>query len=132
MSGRCLCGAVRYETDAEPLFAGHCHCRDCQRTTGAGHISFIGVPAGEVRVTGETRSYTVTGDSTLPSTRHFCAVCFSQIFGSGDATPGILTLYAGNLDDMAVFEPQMVIYARSRPAWDRVIDDLPEFETTPS
>ncbi|MBS0343746.1 MAG: hypothetical protein JSS56_24850 [Proteobacteria bacterium] len=26
-SGRCLCGAVRYEVDGDISFASHCHCR---------------------------------------------------------------------------------------------------------
>jgi hypothetical protein len=30
MSGGCLCGQVRYTADAEPMFAGICHCKDCQ------------------------------------------------------------------------------------------------------
>ncbi len=29
--GGCLCGAVRYSTDAEPLLTAVCHCKNCQR-----------------------------------------------------------------------------------------------------
>ena len=39
IEGGCLCGAVRYEANAEPAFAVHCYCRQCQRITGAGHAS---------------------------------------------------------------------------------------------
>ena len=35
--GGCLCGAVRYTCNAEPVFAGHCHCVDCRRSSGTGH-----------------------------------------------------------------------------------------------
>ena len=35
-SGGCLCGKLRYATDAGVAFGGNCHCRDCQRATGAG------------------------------------------------------------------------------------------------
>jgi hypothetical protein len=35
-TGRCACGAIRYEVTAEPIVMFNCHCRDCQRTTGGG------------------------------------------------------------------------------------------------
>jgi hypothetical protein len=30
ITGGCLCGAIRYACDAEPLGAYLCHCTDCQ------------------------------------------------------------------------------------------------------
>ncbi|HVO26987.1 MAG TPA: hypothetical protein VMW56_25535, partial [Candidatus Margulisiibacteriota bacterium] len=32
MTGGCLCGALRYEAEGEPLIAGYCYCVDCRRT----------------------------------------------------------------------------------------------------
>lgn len=128
ITGGCLCGAVRYEAGGEPLFAGHCYCRDCQRVTGAGHSSFMGFGASAVKIAGETAAYAVVGDSGLPSVRRFCVVCGSQIFGEGEATPGILTIYAGSLDDPSQFRPQVAIYVRNRAAWDRPRDEVPEFD----
>ena len=44
-SGGCLCGAVRYEAQGEPLYAGHCYCEDCRKASGGGFIPFMR-PAG--------------------------------------------------------------------------------------
>jgi hypothetical protein len=44
-SGRCACGAIRYESTAEPVLMLHCHCRDCQRSSGGPFSSFVVVPA---------------------------------------------------------------------------------------
>jgi hypothetical protein len=35
LNGGCLCGAVRYTTNAAPEFVGLCHCTDCQKHTGS-------------------------------------------------------------------------------------------------
>ena len=116
-SGGCLCGAVHYEIDGDPVFAGHCHCRDCQKATGTGHVSVMGLPRDAVKVTGETRAFTVTGESGQPYTRHFCPTCGSLVFGVSPGRPGMINVTAGSLDDASAFEPQFSIYTRSRPAW---------------
>ena len=38
-TGRCQCGAVSFTVAAAPVTMGQCHCKDCQRVTGTGHIS---------------------------------------------------------------------------------------------
>jgi hypothetical protein len=35
ISGGCLCGAVRYECNAEPLGTAICHCTHCQKVSGS-------------------------------------------------------------------------------------------------
>jgi hypothetical protein len=131
-TGGCLCGAVRYEFDGEPVFAGHCHCRDCQRATGTGHVSVIAFPAAAVKFSGETRAFTSTGDSGQPITRNFCPTCGSLIYAQPSVMPGMVNITAGTLDDTSLFQPQAAIYTRSRPDWDRLATGVMEFETFPS
>ena len=35
VEGGCQCGAVRYRLKASPLTVYNCHCKDCQRFSGA-------------------------------------------------------------------------------------------------
>ena len=35
--GGCLCGAIRYTTNSDPMLVMHCHCKFCQRATGAAY-----------------------------------------------------------------------------------------------
>jgi len=44
-AGGCLCGAVRYECGGEPQFSLQCHCRDCQRQSGAPHVAAVRMPS---------------------------------------------------------------------------------------
>jgi hypothetical protein len=131
MTGGCLCGAVRYEVAAEPVYTGHCHCRSCQRASGAGHSTYVGVPRAAMTVRGETRSHAVTGGSGLPAARHFCPVCGSQLFGVCEIAPDMATLYAGTLDDPSAIRPDAAINVHSRQPWDRVAGDLAEFDEMP-
>jgi hypothetical protein len=41
-TGGCLCGALRYEAEGEPLYAGYCYCTDRQKASGSGFIPFMG------------------------------------------------------------------------------------------
>jgi len=132
MTGGCLCGAVRYEAQGKPLFAVHCHCRDCQRASGTGHVPVMGMPKSLFKLTGKTRSYTVQGTSGLGTTRHFCPTCGSLLFGTPDMAPDTVTVYVGTLDDPSVFQPEAILFARSRLAWDELVGSLPEFDTMPS
>lgn len=133
LAGGCLCGAVRYEISDEPLFSGLCHCRDCQRSSASAFIPYLGVARASITITGKTRSYTRPSEDGSPATRNFCPVCATTVFGGDrDDDSGVLTLYAGTLDDPAVFTPREHIFTRSRMIWSHIAPDtLPEHQRLP-
>jgi len=49
-SGGCVCGAIRFESKAEPALMLHCHCRDCQQSSGGPFSSFVIVPTEAFKV----------------------------------------------------------------------------------
>jgi hypothetical protein len=58
ITGGCMCGAVRYESSAEPLLMVKCHCRDCQRTTGGPYVPAVVFPISAFRVVqGQVQHY---------------------------------------------------------------------------
>lgn len=131
LTGGCLCGAVRYESDGIALFSVLCHCRDCQRSSGSGHVPVMGVSKATFRVTGKTLAYTMVGGSQLKTTRHFCATCGSLLFGMPDVTPEMVSVYVGSLDDPNAFHPECAIFTRDRGQWDTSGIHLPGYETLP-
>ena len=46
--GGCLCGEIRYEFPRDAtISAHHCHCVDCQKSTGSGKATILFVPADQ-------------------------------------------------------------------------------------
>ena len=112
--GGCLCGAVRYESKAEPAIGGHCHCEDCRKSSGAGHCAHLAVPKSAVSVTGEVTTYDKAADSGNIVSRAFCPACGAPVFSLNAAMPDLIFIRASSLDDLEVFKPQIVVYAEPR------------------
>lgn len=129
--GGCLCGAVRYRCDGEAAMSGHCHCVDCRRSSGTGHSSHMAVPRASVSLSGKVTEYTSPADSGNPVTRAFCPTCGAPVYSTNAAMPDLIFLRASSLDDMEVFQPQMVVYASRAPSWDHMDPGLPSFAIMP-
>ncbi|MCX7364674.1 MAG: GFA family protein [Alphaproteobacteria bacterium] len=110
---------------------GLCHCRNCQRLSGGGHVGFICFPESAATVEGETRSYGVTGGSGHLATRYSCPICHAIVFGRSDVILGKINFYAGSLDDASLFKPTIAIFVRSRPPWDDSSRALVCYDTLP-
>lgn len=130
IKGGCLCGAVRYESDAEPLFAVNCHCRHCQMTSGSTHLPGIGLPLDRFSITGDVTWYETLPERGGKSRRAFCPTCGTPIMGQ-IVGEDILFLHVITLDDPSGFNPQMDIFESSAQPWDRFDENLPRFAKMP-
>lgn len=131
ITGSCLCGAVTYKIDGDPVFAGLCHCTDCQKYTGTGHAAPIGFPADAVSVSGEVKAYEKVADSGGTITRHFCPNCGSPLYNTLSHVPGIMVFAAGSFDDLNQFEPQISVYTSRAAKWDKLAEGIPAFPEMP-
>ena len=131
LQGGCLCGAVTYETSAEPQIVGHCHCVDCRKSSGTGHGTHVGLPEAALTLNGDVKFYDRPADSGNIVSRGFCANCGSAILSRNSAMAGMAFLRASSLDDPDAVAPQMIVYASRAPAWDKMDPDLPSFSEMP-
>ena len=126
--GRCLCGAVRYEVDADISFASHCHCSMCRKAHGAAFGSYGGVAARNFRITqGEDA---VRSFSSSPGVaRRFCSHCGPPITWTSDQHPEHVAFTLGTLDTPLPVPPGMRhIHVASKGSWYEICDSLPRFE----
>ncbi len=121
ITGRCLCGAVRFSTPGPVLWAGHCHCDSCRRATSAAFTSFFGVPRASVTWTGAMSAHATSGGTV---TRRFCMACGTQMTYEADIWPEETHLYASALDDPSHFRPEAHYHYAERLPWVQITDDL--------
>jgi hypothetical protein len=116
--GKCACGAIRYACDVAPAAVFHCHCRDCQRSSGAPMSTIAVVPrTGFSLLSGYPRSYAVTSNSGNTMRREFFGDCGSPLFlDLGAARPDIWIIRATSFDNPGAFEPSMHVLDRQRAA----------------
>jgi hypothetical protein len=131
-TGGCACGAIRYESTAEPVLMLHCHCRDCQRSSGGPFSSFVIVPKDAFELAqGLLRFHDSPSDRGGKTHRGFCPDCGSPILVRTDAAPGTVAIRPASLDDPSWFNPQMDTWTSDAHAWDQMNSALAKFEKYP-
>jgi hypothetical protein len=119
LTGRCACGALRYRFDPTDALVDYCHCKTCQRWSGAPVTAWAQVrPAQFEIVAGEARVF----QSSPLYKRHFCGECGSPVYMSGGESVGVML---GTVDEAASLVPQGHGWVSDRVSWLKIDDDLP-------
>ncbi len=131
-TGGCLCGNVKYELERDAVLnAIHCHCLDCQKSTGSGKATIVVIPEDSLTLQGALKYYSVVGTDGATIERGFCDNCGSPIVSAaiGPADwEGIKFIKAGSLDDSSWVSVGMNIWNSTARHWDEVKEGLPTFE----
>ncbi len=122
LTGGCLCGAVRYETDGTPFNATVCHCSMCRRAAGAPMVGWFSVRPEELRWTGaEPRRYR----SSPGATRSFCGACGTPLTFQADSFADEVDITTASLDDPEAVPPADHTRGATKLRWVRLCDELP-------
>ena len=89
LSGRCACGAIHYECNADPVIMLNCHCKDCQQASGSAYAAILAVPKAAVQLRGEPRYHKIVGRAGKSVERGFCPICGSQVTAKLERLPDI-------------------------------------------
>ncbi|KRA45510.1 hypothetical protein ASD80_04030 [Devosia sp. Root635] len=106
---------MRYRLKASPLAVYNCHCKDCQRYSGAGwSMSMIVRDDDFELLSGEIAQYRRIAESGNVIVMNFCAHCHGWLWND-PPQPGIKVVRAGTLDDMDWAAPVGNIWAAIDP-----------------
>lgn len=119
LDGKCTCGAVRYRMTSKPLFVHCCHCRWCQRETGASFALNAMIEADRVVVLGgEPEIVNTPSNSGKGQKITRCPVCrvalWSNYAGAGDA---VRFVRIGTLEEPDRLPPDIHIFTASKQPW---------------
>ncbi len=132
ITGGCLCGALRYEAQRQPLAMGYCYCADCRKASGSGFIPFAMFSSAALNITGPIIAYASKAANGREAVRNSCAVCAGLVFGGPLGKTDSHTIYAGSADDPSWFKPTMAIFTRNAPAWAVIPPGLQCYEALPA
>ena len=125
--GGCLCGAVRYKCEGEPINVRICHCRICQKAMGSPFFARALYDQRAITVSGDTGRYA----SSVFLERVFCKQCGTRLFSwrfNGTAAGVALATF----DDRNAFAPTEHIWVSEKIAWVGLDDGLPQYPEGPT
>jgi hypothetical protein len=117
--GHCTCGAVRYRMTTRPMFVHCCHCRWCQRETGAAFALNAMIEASRVELLQGAPQIVVTPSNSGKGQRiSRCPTChiavWSNYAGAGDK---VHFVRVGTLADPDRLPPDIHIFTASKQPW---------------
>ena len=113
----CQCGQLKAIASGEPERVYVCHCKSCQRRTGAVVHSGSSWLKEQVRIEGEHNIYGRSGDSGFEIRFHFCPNCGSSVFWEGDRSPATYGIAVGCFADPDFPPPLSSSYEDAMHKW---------------
>ncbi len=124
IQGGCLCGSLRYASQVASLDAGYCHCRLCQRSSGAPVLAWVTYPADRFAYRkGEPKIF----QSSPRGQREFCGTCGTQIAYREAEPSDTVDVNLATLDAPESVKPRCHIWTDSRISWFDTADRLPRY-----
>jgi hypothetical protein len=132
VEGGCQCRAVRYRIKAAPLAIYVCHCKDCQRSSGAAFSMTMIMNTTDIElISGTLAAFDKAADSGRTVRMHGCAECGTKIWNEPLASPQWINVKPGTLDDSTWARPVGNIWTERALPWIAIDWDQPHFPTQP-
>jgi hypothetical protein len=119
LEGGCACRHIRYRMETVPLFVHCCHCRWCQRESGASFALNAVIEANRVTDVGERPELVQTpSESGHGQTVARCPKCRIAVWSNyAGAGPLVRFVRVGTLDEPDHLPPDIHIFTATRQPW---------------
>ncbi len=121
MTGRCLCGRVRFELTEPPTDAGYCHCTRCQRRTGGGSSAQARIDGATFRLLAGSE-HVQCWQPLDGFAKCFCRECGAHLWSHNEDRSRMSIRLAAFDEDPGV-RPQWRAFTNYAAAWEPIPDD---------
>ncbi|MBK8254494.1 MAG: GFA family protein [Polyangiaceae bacterium] len=130
VEGGCDCRAVRYRVTSAPLFVHCCHCRWCQRESGAAFALNAMCEADRVvNLAAEPDLVDTPSESGRGQKIARCSSCKVAVWSHYAGAGTIITFVrVGTLDNPDLMPPDVHIFTASKQPWVLLPPGVPAFE----
>ncbi|MFZ6743969.1 GFA family protein [Undibacterium sp. JH2W] len=127
LEGGCDCGHLRYRLLSEPLIVHCCHCRWCQRESGAAFALNAVIEADRLQNVGaEPEMVDTPSASGKGQLFARCPTCRVAIWSNyAGAGPLLRFVRVGTLDRPDHLPPDIHIYTESKQPWVKLVGNAP-------
>lgn len=130
LTGRCLCGSIRFEITGKLGPIIYCHCSMCRRATGSTFATNASVLQEKLRIL-SGHELIKEYESSPGNRRAFCSKCGSPLYGTFADIPSVRRVRLGSLDSAERAKSVAHIWTGSKSDWFEITDDLVQFEEEP-
>lgn len=127
MEATCQCDRLKIALPARPLITIACHCRACQKRTGAPFGVLAYYPADKVAITGEAKAYRRTSAEGNAVETFFCPHCGSTVYLRLGKQPALVGVAVGSIADPDFPAPTWSVWEESRHHWVDMPDGVRHF-----
>jgi len=127
---QCHCGSLRATTSGEPLLVNMCHCKACQRRTGALAGNGAAFAKEQVTVEGASKVFERDGQSGRKVRFYFCPACGTSVYWEPEVRPDIRIVAVGAFADPDFPPPSSSIFEATKHAWTLLPERMKHFQGT--
>jgi len=130
LEGGCTCRQIRYRLTRSPIVVHCCHCRWCQRETGAAFALNAMIETDAVSlVSGQPERVDTPSNSGKGQTIVRCPNCHIAVWSHYAGAGELLSfIRVGTLDNPDVLPPDIHIFTATKQPWVILPPDKPAFE----
>jgi len=124
LTGRCQCGAIRYQCGLLLYPPTLCHCESCRRAAGAPAVGWFTVKSDDLTfVAAVPREF----ESSPGVHRAFCGRCGTPLTYRNVQRPDEIDVTICSLDQPGLAAPADHSWMQDAPSWDHPADGLPQY-----
>lgn len=132
ITGSCLCGQFAYQCSSTPVWSVNCHCKACQKSSGAPYVSAFSVPKNSFEITmGDTVTFSRKAENGNNVSTFLCVNCGTRLFAKSEGNQNLINIFAPTLDDATHYVAVSNVFLSEAAHWIEPDEKRFNFEKMP-